>query len=214
MPRETPQPEEISKPKVVVVEGKDEVNLFQALLDHLDISDVDLKDLGRYKLRSNLDALAKTASFRGVQSVGLLFDAEGRFDSEGSAIATESMIRTALAHASLPVPSVGSRSADGPPRVTFMILTPNRERGAVENILVDSVKDTDTFSCVESYLACLKAQGLVYSTVAREAKATVHAFLVTRVKDPDIRVGEAAKAGLWPWNNPAFDELQVFFRRL
>jgi hypothetical protein len=45
------------------------------------------------------------------------------------------------------------------------------------------------------------------------AKAQAHAFLATLDK-PDLRLGEAAVAGYWDFDHPAFDALKAFVAAL
>ncbi len=45
------------------------------------------------------------------------------------------------------------------------------------------------------------------------AKARVHAWLASQI-EPDKRLGEAAKAGYWPWDSPGFDRLKQFLQAL
>lgn len=45
------------------------------------------------------------------------------------------------------------------------------------------------------------------------AKAKVHTFLASRI-EPDKRLGEAAQAGYWPFNDPVFDPLKNFILNL
>jgi hypothetical protein len=45
------------------------------------------------------------------------------------------------------------------------------------------------------------------------SKAKVHAFLASRY-EPDKRLGEAAKAGYWPWDNEAFETVKSFLQQI
>ena len=45
-------------------------------------------------------------------------------------------------------------------------------------------------------------------------KARAHAFLASRAKDQNLRVGEAAEAGHWQLDSPVFDPLKSFLLAL
>ena len=71
----------------------------------------------------------------------------------------------------------------------------------LEDLCLESVKNSPAFPCVGAYFQC------AFRTSARQpgnfAKAYLHAWLASEV-EPDKRLGEAAEAGYWPWQSPAF----------
>ena len=48
------------------------------------------------------------------------------------------------------------------------------------------------------------------------AKTKVHTYLAVGIdgKDPGLRLGEAAEAGVWDWNSPAFAQITDFLSKL
>ena len=50
-------------------------------------------------------------------------------------------------------------------------------------------------------------------TSTNPTKARLQAYLAALPR-PGLRLGEAAEAGVWPWEHPAFDPLIAFLRAL
>ena len=67
----------ILKEKVVAVEGKDDVNFFDALLKYLEITDVEVRDVaGKENFRRKLPALVRMRGFSDVKVLVVVRDAD------------------------------------------------------------------------------------------------------------------------------------------
>jgi hypothetical protein len=64
---------------------------------------------------------------------------------------------------------------------------------------------------VERYFECLQEQGLPWPR--NRSKARVQTFLASR-SEPGKRLGEAAQAGYWPWEDRAFEQVKDFLRQI
>lgn len=199
----------VERPKVILTEGLDGKEVFCALLSHLGlIEDFEVRDAGgKDNLRRYLRALVITPGFRDVVSLGVVRDAntypERAFQS----------VHDALEAAGLAAPEKPFDAVGKHPRTTIMILPNGDDRGELEDLLLKSVEDDPAMDCVEQYFECLKNQLNDHMIPKKLAKARAHAFLASR-RRPSLRLGEAAQAGYWPWNNPAFDSLQSTLNNL
>jgi len=71
------RPTEIIKPKLLLGEGSDEVEFFNALLAHLKIEDVQVIDyLGKHNVFVELATVLKLPGFNQLQSIGITRDAD------------------------------------------------------------------------------------------------------------------------------------------
>ncbi len=195
-----------SKPKLLIGEGREEQIFFTAFLAHLNISDVQIEQYGgKQKLPSYLRNLRNIPGYLEVISLGITRDAD---DSARSAFQS---VCSSLNSASLPVPSKPGEIAGDSPQVSVMILPDGQNKGMLEDLCLAAVEADPVLQCVDEYFNC------VYTTVGREpnniAKARVHAWLASQI-EPDKRLGEAAKAGYWPWDSPGFDRLKQFLQAL
>jgi hypothetical protein len=197
-PRTPPAPVPITLSKVLLVEGQTPVHFFEALLQHLGLSEqIEIRDFGGVKdLRAALDALVSSSEFRGlVESLGVVRDAESE------ARAARQSVDDALAAADLPTNL----------RTSVFILPDNNRPGMIETLCLDSVRDQAVFACVEEFFECANRHGIGAS--AKVAKCYAQAFLALQER-LEPYPGRAAYHGYWPWDSPAFDELNEFLGQL
>ena len=202
-------PRSISAAKLVAVEGIEEVKFLCALKNSLGISGIDVRDVaGKYGLPAKLRALVKTPGFSNVVSLGIMRDANSNAQS-----AFESVCG-ALKDASLLFPTqplmLTNRIQDKP-QVIVLILPHGSEQGMLEDTCLQSVAGDAAMPCVEQYFECLTKN--IDKLPNNLSKARVHAFLSSREK-PDLRLGNGAEAGYWPWDNQAFDHIKQFLSML
>ncbi|HAA26404.1 MAG TPA: hypothetical protein DCE56_00400 [Cyanobacteria bacterium UBA8553] len=199
-------PQALSKPKLLIGEGKEEVDFFTAFLTHLNISDIQVEQYGgKQGLKSYLRTLVVRPGYLDVVSLGITRDADNSAQSAFQSVCN------CLNRASLPVPSQPREIVGDNPQVSVMILPDGQNTGMLEDLCLAAVVTDPVLQCVDDYFDC------VYTTVGREpnnkAKARVHAWLSSQI-EPDKRLGEAAKAGYWPWDSPGFDSLKQFLEAL
>jgi hypothetical protein len=189
-----------------MVEGMDDVFFFSALIKHLSLQDIQIINMeGKARLRDRLDAIVSSPRFADVTSLGVVRDAnadpEGAFQS----------ICDALRAAKLPVPDCPLKSAADSPRVTVMILPEEGVPGILEDLCLKAVRQDLAMPCLDEYFQCLQQQGL--SLPKNLSKAKVQAFLASR-PEAGKRLGEAAQAGYWPWDNKTFDQVKNFLKQI
>jgi hypothetical protein len=202
-------PVAITKPKLLLGEGKEEVRFFNALLtDKLHITDIQVVDYGgKTRLKDYLEALAQppVPGFAGLVSLAVTRDADT--DATGAFVS----VCAALANASLSVPGAHGLFAGVNPRVGVWIFPDGRTLGMLEDLCMASVQTDLALPCVDEYFQC------VLRRAARQpnnmAKARLHVWLASQV-EPDKRLGEAAEKGYWPWDASAFQSLIHFLQAL
>ncbi|MEA3340285.1 MAG: DUF3226 domain-containing protein [Chloroflexota bacterium] len=162
----------IIKPKLLLVEGKDEVKFFGKLLTDLGIVDVEIRNImGKTKFRKNIEGLPKITGFGEVTSVGIVTDADqqpqGAFDS----------VCDALEAAGLPRPTTPLQPIGDDPQVAVMILPGDGREGMLEDLCLESVADDPVMSCLEDHFRCLEEQLEAGAFPGNPSKARVRAFL-------------------------------------
>jgi hypothetical protein len=199
------EPQPLASPKLLVGEGSEEVYFFEALLVQLSIFDVQLEQCGgKTKLRNYVATLPKRPGFANLLAVAITRDAD---DDSASAFKS---VCSALDNAQLAQPQACGAFAEGQPRVGVFILPDCRQSGMLEDLCLESVATDLAIPCVDEFFRCVENGG---RTPNNMAKARMHAWLASQVK-PDKRLGQAALAGYWDWNNPAFNLLKQFLRQL
>lgn len=196
----------IKEIKILVVEGRDEEMFFSALMAHLSLTGIQILSIGgKTQLRSNLKALKATPNFTNVVSLGVVRDADTNAASAFQSVCD------ALQAAGLPFPERMSVAIGTNPQVVVMILPNGEDPGMLEDLCLAAVANNPAMPCVEEYFDCVQKQA--DSLPRNMSKAKIHTFLSSKT-DPDKRLGEAAQAGYWPWNNPAFNQIKQFLRAL
>jgi len=164
----------ISKPKVILVEGKDEELFFVSMIERLGLTpEIAARSIdGKDKLSAALKALRNDPGHLLLTSVGIIRDADNKADSAFHSVCT------ALQNAEWPVPNGPLESTGYNPKVTVMILPVGKQTGMFEDVFLDSVADDPAMQCVNQYFQCLTQ--CLNELPNSLSKACVRAFLVSR----------------------------------
>ena len=209
MPSGPPSSVTINSSKLILVEGIDECRVFGSLAKHIGISGLQvLAYNGRPKLRPLLRTITALSGFGIVDSIAIVMDAD---NSSASSLQS---ITASLASVGLPVPNRPlTPASNGTIKVTYLILPHGASSGMLEDVCLSSTAGDPAMTCLDSYFACIDASPLSGPKPTHRSKAKVHAFLASR-KEPDLRLGEAAQAGIWPFHSSAFAPLKKLLQVL
>lgn len=203
---ETLPTRQIISSKQMLVEGRDDQLFFEALVAYIGIDEMEVRPYnGKTNLRPFLRSFAATPGFSQVVSLGVVRDAD-MYPTR----ALQS-VRDSLVAANLPCPVTSLSPAGDKPKVTVFIVPDDHTPGELEDICLGAVNVDPAMDCVVKYMSCVNST--VASPPEEHSKAMVHAFLASRQR-PDLRLGEAAQAGYWPWDSPAFARVKRFVQTL
>ncbi len=192
--------EEITASRLLVVEGVDEIYLFDALIRHLELEKIQIWALeGKAGLRAKFKALTLATGFSRVTFLGVVRDAD---DDPNAAF---SSIQDALGYVGLSVPQETMTPVGAKPTVIVMLF-PDKGPGMLEDVCLAAVQNDPAMACVDKYFSCLRDDGI--SSFQNASKSKVQAFLASRREVK--RLGEAAQAGYWPWKAQAFRPVTDF----
>lgn len=196
------RPIEITEPILLAVEGKDELNFFEGLIEHIGLQHIQVWQYeGKTNLRGKLKTLVMSSGFAKVTSLGVTRDAD---DNYSTAFAS---VRGALENAGLSAPARALVSTGSHPKVVVMVFPRENMNGMLEDICLDAVSSEPAMTCVTEYFDCLRREEIRIPH-NRLSKARVHAFIASR-QEPDLRLGLAAKRGYWPFDHDAFEQLKT-----
>jgi hypothetical protein len=210
----------IEKPTLLLVEGKDEVNFFEALLDDCQIAEVQIIEVGgKDKFKSEFPTLLNLDGFSNVKSYAIIRDADN------DANATLTSIQNLLSKHHQPVPNdCGELVNNDGIRVGIYIVPGNKTEGMLENLCLDTVTNHPVLQCVDHYLSCLEeklesgVEGVdkepdKHYFPRNRAKARMHAFLAGQTKwVPSL--GLAAKKGYFNLSAEVLSDLRRFLEML
>src|SRR4028118_420970 len=141
MPR---TPQALSKPKLLIGEGKEEVDFFTAFLSHLNIADVQVDQYGgKQGLPSYLRTLVVRPGYLDVVSLGITRDADNSAQSAFQSVCSS------LNRASLPVPSRPGEIVGDSPQVSIMILPDGQNSGMLEDLFLTAIETDPVLPCVD-----------------------------------------------------------------
>lgn len=194
-------PIQITEPKILAVEGKDEKHFFEALINNLNLSNIQILDIaGKQNFKYRLEVVAISPMFFQVISLGVVRDADtdpiGAFQS----------VCAALRRARLPVPTTAWQFCAGTPRVIVMIMPDGTSPGMLEDLCLRSVGQQTTMRCVNQYFTCLNSQGINPHSTLALSKAKVQTYLASK-RETGTPLGIAALKGYWPLGNPSFAQV-------
>lgn len=198
----------IEKDRLLLVEGRDEGNLFGALIRHhfgekrgskIQVIEAGGKD----KFPNNLRAI--TAEARSFRAIGVVRDAD-----ENASGAFRS-ICDYLRSVGYEPPTAHGRFSDAEPTIGVFIVPDGNTPGAIETLCKRSREGDAVSRCVEDYMSCLDGRGAIRS--GNRDKTFAHAYLAATA-DPVARVGEGALRGVWDFDSDAFADLSAFLREL
>ena len=207
--------EAIAKPKLLLGEGKDELEFFEALLRHLKIDDVQpMKYEGKSRLRPVLETIIQMPDFHTVTSIGITRDAD--FPKSPADQAVDSAFKSicgTLRHANiaLPVPTALMQKATrlDKPDITIFIMPDCENDGMLEDLCLESLADEIEMGCVDNYVKCLeKIRG---NPIAEHKlpKARLNTWIASQ-DAPDLSLGIATQRRYINFRHPAFDQLKKF----
>ncbi|MEX3924485.1 DUF3226 domain-containing protein [Paraburkholderia sp. BR10936] len=213
---------EIKKPKLLLVEGQDEIAFMGALFQVMNITDVQLWDAkGKTKMHGALGAVRLAPGFEAVTSIGVIRDADenaqGAFDSVKSSLATHGY----------PVPrQVGERAAKDGLTASVFIVPGNDVPGMLETLVWQSFEHEEVAQeaarFVERCSEILPAEQEGEQRAAGPSgwrrprspeKARMQAFLATMIEALP-RMGMGAEKGYFDLTHESFAALRGYIADL
>ncbi|MEM1169908.1 MAG: DUF3226 domain-containing protein [Cyanobacteria bacterium P01_H01_bin.35] len=191
------KPKSIEKPKLIIGEGRDEESFFSALIKHLEIDEIQFLDYeGKTNTNKFLKGLHLIPGFSNLRSLLITRDADQSFHTASQSI-DDSIRRHKL-------------NEKKNLTIKTYIFPDNKSPGMLEDLYLRTVDSSDMV-CIENFFQCIKENTNREPTPFSKAK--IHAWLSTQTI-PNKRLGEAAKAGYFDWNNQIFEELINFIKSL
>jgi len=205
----------INSKKVIAVEGKDEINFFNALLRHMNITDFDIREIGgKDQFPKKLPALLKARGFYlGDGSSFVTHLAIIRDRDEDKAFKS---IATIVANAGLKPPTKHSEFSNGFPKVGIFIMPGETIDGTMlEDLCLKTVENHKAMTCVNEYASCISALEPTPKNIPK-SKVQVFKAQVFLAAQPEIvdSVGLGAQKKYWDFESHALDELKEFLIKL
>ena len=194
---------EIKQEKLILAEGADACYFFIWAYHAFGAHDIQVVDFGGINdLGDFLKTLKELHDYDKARSIIIVRDAEG--DPEGAV----QSIKTSLRNHGFTVPVEPFAFAEGTPRIAYMIL-PGFDsdsgdgsllKGTLEDLCLSTTMSDPIHVCVDIYVDCLNSNGVI---IKHPHKTRLHTYLAGKNDLAGLKLGEAARAGIWDWNHPA-----------
>jgi len=200
---------EIQKDKLLLVEGNDDQNFFQKVIQEIAVDSIQIIPMGgRDNFRTpNFKSVINTPGFREVKALGIVRDADG---GAGNVFTSTC---AALRECELPEPTQPMEITNTSLKVGILIVPPNVEKGEIEDLCLSSLKEYSEMGCIDNYFNCLKKKLLPDKFPRDLSKARIQAFLASR-EESVPHLGIAAQKGYFPLNHSIFEEIKKFLKAL
>lgn len=203
--------QEVTKERLIVVEGKDEEDFFKRLLSQMSLQDlVEIRSVGgKDQFRRKVPALLRSRGFVDhVRSFALIRDAD-----DNAQVAFDSL-RDLLAEEGCQPPKDMNLFSEGERKVGIFIMPGNSEYGMLEDLCLRTVKDHPAMNCVHEFVECL--MGLPEPpNPTHLSKVKVISFLAAM---PELAisnaVGRGSLKGQWNFESEELAELREFLQEL
>lgn len=199
-------PREIKEKKLLLAEGADALHFSIWMCQAFQAGGIQVLDFGgNTDLTTYLKLLQELPNYEQVETIVIARDAE---KSPSSAVES---IKASLKKAGLPVPARSFEFKGAPRRIAYMIFTGGVDDrngkivlspGTLEDLCLETINDDVVFQCVDQYMQCLQSIG---QQVRHPHKSRLHAYLAGKDDFAGLKIGEAAKAGVWDWKYSGFE---------
>lgn len=193
---------------LLLVEGKDDKNFFEAMLKHMNITRIRVYPIdGKAAFRDRLGSLLKSSDVSdSLRAVGVIRDAD-----ESSRRAFQS-VGDALRFYDFPTPMENGEFAHREGRsVGVLILGDSEGQGMLESVLLRTIDDPHQ-ECIHQFIDCVRRKQS-RRRFAKSPKAIVHAYIAT-TRFPQVSVGVAAQKNIWNLDHLELGQIRTFLRQL
>ena len=201
---------QIHERRLLLVEGRDEVNLFRALIRGCFDDDPGIQVIdagGKDQFRRNLRSIQIAATWQ-RRLCNRLASSAMLTKTPSAAFAS---VCDGIRSANYEPPMSHGEFSTGRPTIGVFIVPDGSTPGAIETLCRRSCRANVTAACVEEYLKCLEER---HATSSRNPdKSFAHAYLAA-TENPVARVGEGALQGVWDFASSAFEPLAQFLHQL
>lgn len=201
----------ITSNKIILVEGKDEVEFISALCEREQLQSYQIIEVGGVdRFKDELPIIMNHPNFDDVNSLTIIRDAD---KSRQSAIQS---LQSHLRKLNLPVPkehaSVSIDNTNGL-KVGIYIMPGNRDSGMLECLVLDSVSEHPVKMQADLYIQRIKDELPFEKFPKNEHKATLHAYLAG-MRELVPSLGIATKKGYFNLDSEHFIELKTFLNEM
>ncbi len=201
-------PVQITKKKLLAVEGTDEVNFFIELFKHMGMEGIiEVREMGgKDQFKRKIPALKNIPGYNNLEAIAVIRDADN------SCVNTFKSIKGVLKQNGLQTPENPGEFSQGKPKVGVFIMPDNKSCGTLESLCLETVKDVEEMECVDRFIDCAKELKKLPGD-KDIPKTKVQTFLAIKPDVPNS-IGRGAQKKIWNFDSTELDPLKYFLSQL
>jgi len=192
----------IRQPKILLVEGIDDVKFFNSFLKHLGIENFQIIDVeGKSNFKNILKLISQELNSDIAYVIACIRDADSNFDGAFTSI------KNSLKEAGFCVPKVANTfNFDEKIKTGIYILPEMNEIGMIEDLCIQTIENKD-LECIENYIKCAE------KIIKNKAKSVIQIYLATQ-NPLSNSLGTASEKNIWNFEHDCFLDLKFFLENL
>lgn len=199
----------VIKSKLLIVEGKDEENIFNKICEEFNLTSIQVIPIGgKYNFQHTLPILVKDSDFDIVDSIGIVRDADT--DADAAFISVCGVLRES--RISQPIkPLIPS---DQRPITNIFIAAGDNSKGSIESIFMKTVSDQPIMTCVKKYFDCVKEKQNEIPSPDKIDIAKLYVYLSANPNYCRKRFGHSVLGEQWNLKHNELNALINFLKKL
>ena len=200
-------PIQIEKERLLLVEGKDEIEFFNAFFRYLNLDTIQIINVeGKINFRDEIKLLSIRPDIEIVKKIGAIRDAD-----ENAQAAFDSLKDSFNLVSWEPADTPNIFSDSNPSIGIFIMPGADQNNGMLEDLCLQSIKDQPDLRCVDDYINCIES--LREERLNKLSKRKILTYLAGQ-QELVTALGLAAQKHIWNFDAPAFNELKTFLLEL
>ena len=203
-------PSEIKENSLLLVEGKDECNFFKSLLKTMKIDSIEIKDVGgKEQFADRISSVKNIRGFSKVTKLGFVRDAEDNYAKSSF----DSVCHYLNLNGIVAPKNIGKVENIGKYKIGIFIMPNNKDKGMLESLCLQSIKNEHCYKEMEAYIECLKEFYKNSKKTFNIDKAKSQVYLASKVPIQNS-LGLGALNGHWDFESSSFYEIKTFLNNL
>lgn len=199
---------EINYTKILLVEGKDDVNFFQFLIEKLKLpKNIQIFEIGgKDEFPNKIKTFVLSSNFRIVDSLAYIRDTDNELS------AAFDSVKYHIQQAGLTPPEVLCSFSSAKVRVGIYFLPNNRDNGTLEDLCLSITSFPEQFECIDPFFKCLSNK-IIKPKTNHISKSKVLLYLAS-MEEVVNTIGLGAKKKYWNFNSKNLKSLNAFLKLL
>ncbi len=197
---------EIEKQRLLLVEGKDEIMFFNALLKFLSIDNIQVLEVkGKEQFKKEIPKLKLMQRFSEVEKIGIVRDADENFEAS-----LESVFNILDNHSFNPIKEHNKFSESNHLCSGIFIMPKLNSTGSLEDLCLAAIDVDEQLNCTNKFIDCVNNER---PEIKHISKRKVQVYLSSQ-QILCNNLGLGAQKQYWNFESKVYDDIKMFINTL